>query len=66
MTPLMERVVAAARTVAPVISGQVSRVVGLRFDVAGLDLPVGATVRVEGGLEGEVIACATGEVTCMA
>ena len=43
----------------PVPSGASSRVIGLRFDVEGLDLPIGATVRLaEPGLDlsGEVVA----------
>jgi flagellum-specific ATP synthase len=55
---------AAAR---PVVAGSVRRIVGLRFDVAGLDLPLGANVEVVDvpGLTGEVVACGLGEVTCM-
>ncbi|MEK7423661.1 MAG: FliI/YscN family ATPase [Actinomycetota bacterium] len=54
--------------VIPVRSGAISRVIGLRFDVDGLDLPIGATVRVvDGGvrLSGEVVAVGEGSVTCM-
>ncbi len=52
----------------PVPSGAISRVIGLRFDVEGLDLPIGATVRLaEPGLDlsGEVVAVGEGNVTCM-
>ena len=52
----------------PVASGAISKVIGLRFDVEGLDLPIGATVRLaEPGLElsGEVVAVGEGTVTCM-
>lgn len=59
----------AADLVAPHVTGRVESVLGLRFDVAGLDVPVGANVVVEGGpggpLLGEVIACAGDTVTCM-
>ncbi len=58
-----------ARTcVRPVRSGAISKVLGLRFDVEGLDLPIGATVHVtEGGLDltGEVVAVGDGSITCM-
>lgn len=52
---------------APSVSGSVQRVLGLRFDVAGLDLPLGAGVQLMGpeGLTGEVIGCGDGEITCM-
>jgi flagellum-specific ATP synthase len=52
----------------PEVTGAVSRVIGLRFDVAGIDLPVGATVRVEDParpLLGEVVEVGEGAVTCM-
>lgn len=52
----------------PAVTGAVTRVVGLRFDVAGLDLPMGAAVRVVDApepLAGEVIAIGDGVVTCM-
>jgi flagellum-specific ATP synthase len=53
--------------VAPSRAGSVRRIVGLRFDVGGLDLPLGADVDVVDvpGLTGEVVACGDGEVTCM-
>jgi flagellum-specific ATP synthase len=53
---------------APLRTGAVSKVLGLRFDVDGLDLPVGATVSVadsDVSLTGEVVAVGAGSVTCM-
>lgn len=61
-------VAAAASAVRPERTGSISRVLGLRFDVEGLDLPVGATVHVNDGqldLFGEVVAVGSGSVTCM-
>jgi flagellum-specific ATP synthase len=57
----------ARDAVQPIVSGAVRRIVGLRFDVAGLDLPLGANVEVLDvpGLTGEVVACGVGEVTCL-
>jgi flagellum-specific ATP synthase len=57
----------AYEAVQPVVAGSVRRIVGLRFDVAGLDLPLGANVEIVDvpGLTGEVVACGLGEVTCM-
>ncbi|MGD9705402.1 MAG: FliI/YscN family ATPase [Acidimicrobiia bacterium] len=52
----------------PAVTGAVIRVLGLRFDVAGLDLPMGAAVRVldvPGQLSGEVVAIGDGVITCM-
>ncbi|MFK8025276.1 MAG: FliI/YscN family ATPase [Ilumatobacter sp.] len=63
-----DRVARAATGLAPVRSGRVSRVVGLGFDVAGLDLPIGAYVDVDCGpskLAAEVVACSSGSVTCL-
>lgn len=58
--------------ISPAITGEVSRVIGLRFDVDGLDLPIGATVELvnptrRGGsrLMGEVVAVGDGVVSCM-
>lgn len=64
---LLTRLHAAGAAVAPAVTGVVQRVVGLRFDVAGLDLPLGAGVEVLGHdrLAGEVVGCGAGEVTCM-
>jgi flagellum-specific ATP synthase len=61
----LERCRVAAR---PTVTGAISRVLGLRFDVVGLDLPIGATVTVSTfgePLLGEVVAAGGGEVTCM-
>ncbi|MEM1333809.1 MAG: FliI/YscN family ATPase [Actinomycetota bacterium] len=52
----------------PVVSGRVRRVVGLGFDVGGLDLPVGSYVDVDVDgerLGAEVVACASGSITCL-
>ena len=69
---LRTRLDAATTAVAPAVTGVVQRVIGLRFDVAGLDLPLGAGVEVlaHGShraepLLGEVVGCGDGEVTCM-
>lgn len=71
-TVLDERLAAALDLMRPAlrpqVTGAVTRVVGLRFDVAGLDLPMGAAVRVldaPGELAGEVVAVGDGVVTCM-
>ena len=42
---LAARLDTARTCVRPARSGAISRVVGLRFDVDGLDLPIGATVK---------------------
>ncbi len=69
LQPMFRDIAAAAAAVArPERTGSISRVLGLRFDVEGLDLPVGATVNVVDGavdLVGEVVAVGTGSVTCM-
>jgi flagellum-specific ATP synthase len=55
-------------TLRPQLTGTVERIVGLRFDVAGLDLPLGSSVDVLDGptpLTAEVISCGAREVTCM-
>ena len=65
---LAVRLDTARSCVRPVRSGAISRVIGLRFDVEGLDLPIGATVHLaEPGivLSGEVVAVGEGAVTCM-
>ena len=52
----------------PVLTGTISRVLGLRFDVVGLELPIGATMHVldpANPLTGEVVAVGDGGVTCM-
>jgi flagellum-specific ATP synthase len=65
---LAARLTAARDSIRPVRSGAISRVLGLRFDVEGLDLPIGAGVRISDGsldLSGEVVAVGDGTVTCM-
>jgi flagellum-specific ATP synthase len=65
---LAARFQTARTALRPVPSGAISKVIGLRFDVEGLDLPIGATVRLaEPGIElsGEVVAVGEGNVTCM-
>ena len=67
-TLLADRLDGARTCVQPARSGAISRVVGLRFDVDGLDLPIGATVRVVDQsveLSGEVVAVGDGSITCM-
>lgn len=59
---------AALRQASPELTGEVAGVLGLRFDVAGLRLPVGAAVEVltdEGGLRGEVVGVDRDGVSCM-
>lgn len=57
----------SAKTAArPLVTGRVERVVGLRFDVSGIDAAVGEEVFVEDSrLRGEVVAVENGYVTCM-
>ncbi len=57
----------ARAAIGPAVTGTVDRIVGLSFDVAGLDLPLGAAVRIldGSGLTGEVVGCGNGRVTCM-
>ena len=64
---LRARLDSARLAAAPRVTGRVERVIGLRFDVAGLDLPLGGGVRVLGddGLAGEVVGCGDGEISCM-
>ncbi|MEZ5223210.1 MAG: FliI/YscN family ATPase [Ilumatobacteraceae bacterium] len=65
---LARRLEQARACVRPVRSGSISKVLGLRFDVEGLDLPIGASVRLaESGLDlsGEVVAVGDGSITCM-
>jgi flagellum-specific ATP synthase len=67
-TPIGARFVQARAALAPARSGAISRVLGLRFDVDGLELPIGATVQVIDDridLTGEVVAVGDGAVTCM-
>lgn len=50
----------------PIVSGTVSRVIGLRFDVTGMRAAIGDAVFVpEAGLHAEVVAISDTEVTCM-
>ena len=65
---LAARLVTARACIRPARSGAISRVVGLRFDVDGLALPIGATVKIVDRsveLTGEVVAVGDGSVTCM-
>jgi flagellum-specific ATP synthase len=65
---LAARLETARVCIRPARSGAISRVVGLRFDVDGLALPIGATVKIVDGsveLTGEVVAVGDGSVTCM-
>ncbi len=62
---LHARLAQLGRHTSPAVTGAVQRIVGLRFDVAGLDLPLGSGVVVDGGLTGEVVGCSVGEVACM-
>jgi flagellum-specific ATP synthase len=64
---LAARVQSALPAIRPAITGAVDRIVGLSFDVVGLDLPLGAAVQLldGSGLTGEVVGCGTGRVTCM-
>jgi len=65
---LLARFELARRALVPAVTGRVDRVLGLSFDVAGLDLPMGATVEVLDGAErlsGEVVGCGSGTVTCV-
>ncbi|WP_420453847.1 FliI/YscN family ATPase [Ilumatobacter sp.] len=62
----------ARAAVAPEVTGSISRIVGLGFDVAGLDLPIGSGVSVVAGpehhgptLTAEVVGCSDGQITCL-
>jgi len=61
VTLTWDRALAAAR---PQRVGRVRSVVGLSVEVSGLDLPIGALVRI-GDIPGEVVATASGEARCM-
>jgi len=69
LSPRFSRALAQCREAAnPVRTGAISGVVGLRFDVSGLDLPIGATVEVldpANPLLGEVVAVGEHGVSCM-
>jgi flagellum-specific ATP synthase len=65
MTTTRERLLRAA---APTVTGRVTRAVGLRIDVAGLDLAVGEAVQVatdDGPVLAEVVALHDLEASCM-
>jgi flagellum-specific ATP synthase len=62
---LLDRVLEAAR---PSVAGRVSRVVGLNLEIDGLQLPIGAAVRVEGAhgpVVAEVVAVQHDGLVCM-
>jgi flagellum-specific ATP synthase len=66
--PLTSHLDAVLPSLAPRRTGVIRRIVGLRFDVAGLDLPLGSGVELLDGpepLTAEVVACGDGEVSCM-
>lgn len=66
--PLAGHLDAVLPSLAPRRTGVIRRIVGLRFDVAGLDLPLGSGVELLDGpepLTAEVVACGDGEVSCM-
>ena len=69
LSPRFTRALTQCRDAArPVATGAISGVVGLRFDVSGLDLPIGATVEVldpSNPLLGEVVAVGEHGVSCM-
>lgn len=63
-----DRLDAAVALAGPTMVGRVDRVVGLGFEVGGLDLPVGSYVEVasaDSTLNAEVVACARGSLTCV-
>ncbi len=64
---LANRLGVARAAIGPAVTGCVDRIVGLSFDVAGLDLPLGAAVHIldGSGLTGEVVGCGAGRITCM-
>ena len=65
---LRSRFDAGRAAVRPTVTGTVERIVGLSFEVAGLDLPLGATVEVLGGrepLSAEVVGCGSARLTCV-
>lgn len=62
------RIAHALPAAEPTRSGRVRRVVGLGFEVGGLDLPIGSYVDidVDGRMLGaEVVACSAGSITCL-
>jgi flagellum-specific ATP synthase len=65
MSVLLDRVFDAAR---PQVQGRVSRIVGLNVEIDGLQLPIGASVRVEGEngpVVAEVVAVQGQGLVCM-
>ena len=64
---LSARLDAALPLAAPTIAGRVERVVGLGFEVGGLDLPVGSYVEVDSAnrISAEVVACTRRSITCV-
>lgn len=70
---LATRLDSALRTATPHVSGTISRVVGLGFDVAGLDVAIGSGVEImpddpattEPPLTAEVVGCTSDGVTCL-
>lgn len=62
------RVTDAMSAAEPMTLGRVERVVGLGFDVGGLDLAIGSYVDVDvdgATLAAEVVACTPGAITCV-
>ena len=65
MSALLEHVLEAAR---PSVQGRVARVVGLNLEIDGLQLPIGASVRVHGEpapVVAEVVAVHHDGLVCM-
>lgn len=63
-----DRVLTANAAGTPLVIGRVERVLGLGFEVGGLDLAIGSyvDVDVDGEMLGaEVVACTTGSITCV-
>ena len=65
MTGLLEHVLEIAK---PSVQGRVARVVGLNLEIDGLQLPIGASVRVHGAVGdviAEVVAVQSDGLVCM-
>lgn len=71
---MIARLDVARTATAPRITGTISRIVGLGFDVTGLDLPIGSGVEVivddnqlanGAALTAEVVGCSSGQITCL-
>ncbi|MEM8745824.1 MAG: FliI/YscN family ATPase [Actinomycetota bacterium] len=63
-----DRISGALAEAAPQRAGRVTSVVGLGFQIGGLDLPIGSYVDVDvdgDTLPAEVVACARGSITCL-